>query len=196
MGNVTITGGTFIGAVGIYASNPNQATYNAYTLTVNESDLETTVYYAENGNVNVVVNDASLTSQMVPASYQAKIVRNNQNVYFATLQKALEEAKDNETIVLLQDVNGAVTLKATDARKVALTLDINGQTITNQTGDDKDTITVEAGSSLTIQDSKGTGKIVNILPGHKAYAENADGDGSISISGTVTTENPKTDQSN
>ncbi|MFR3922214.1 MAG: hypothetical protein ACLTYN_09865 [Dysosmobacter welbionis] len=80
------------------------------------------------------------------------------DTYYQTLAKAIAEAKENDTITLLREVDlgsDKVTINK------AVTLDLNGCTLTSSNA--TNTLWLEA-SRVTVQDSKGNGKIQNTAP--------------------------------
>ena len=81
---------------------------------------------------------------------------------YESLQDAINAANDNDTVVLLKNVNEDVIVPA----GVALTLDLNGKTLTNVSSD---TITVEKGASLTVT---GEGTVDNKSNGRAAIFNN------------------------
>lgn len=90
---------------------------------------------------------------------------------YDSLQAAITEAADNDTVTLLADTTEDVVISKN------ITLDLNGFTLTNEGA--KHTITVNEGVSLTIEDSVGTGKVDNVTHGHGALVNN----GTVILSG-------------
>ena len=78
------------------------------------------------------------------------------DVEYATLQEAIDAAKNGEEVVLLQNVKEHV--RVSDTSNVVLNL--NGKTIDN---DDSDAATIENLGTLTI---KGEGKVLNTTSGN------------------------------
>lgn len=74
------------------------------------------------------------------------------SVGYASLQKAVDEAKSGETVTLVKDPTEDITV----ADSKSLTLNLNGYTIKNQSGH---TITVKIGADLTIT---GSGTVDNV----------------------------------
>lgn len=86
------------------------------------------------------------------------------DTYYQTLAKAIAEAKENDTITLLREVDlgsDRVTINK------AVTLDLNGCTLTSSNA--TNTLCLEA-SRVTVQDSKGNGKIQNTGSGSNNIA--------------------------
>nr|WP_326170296.1 S-layer homology domain-containing protein [uncultured Oscillibacter sp.] len=86
------------------------------------------------------------------------------DTYYQTLAKAIAEAKENDTITLLREVDlgsDRVTINK------AVTLDLNGCTLTSSNA--TNTLWLEA-SRVTVQDSKGNGKIQNTGSGSNNIA--------------------------
>lgn len=86
------------------------------------------------------------------------------DTYYQTLAKAITEAKENDTITLLREVDlgsDRVTINK------AVTLDLNGCTLTSSNA--TNTLWLEA-SRVTVQDSKGNGKIQNTGSGSNNIA--------------------------
>lgn len=73
----------------------------------------------------------------------AKIMRGNEELIYETLQEAVNAAKDNETVILLEDVKENVTVK-----DKTITLDLDGYTVTGL-GDDS-VLTVDQGANVTL----------------------------------------------
>lgn len=86
------------------------------------------------------------------------------DTYYQTLAKAIAEAKENDTITLLREVDlgsDRVTINK------AVTLDLNGCTLTSSNA--TNTLCLAA-SRVTVQDSKGNGKIQNTGSGSNNIA--------------------------
>lgn len=86
------------------------------------------------------------------------------DTYYQTLAKAIAEAKENDTITLLREVDlgsDRVTINK------AVTLDLNGCTLTSSNA--TNTLWLAA-SRVTVQDSKGNGKIQNTGSGSNNIA--------------------------
>lgn len=103
------------------------------------------------------------------------------DTYYQTLAKAITEAKENDTITLLREVDlgsDRVTINK------AVTLDLNGCTLTSSNA--TNTLWLEA-SRVTVQDSKGNGKIQNTGSGSNNIAVVVNGQGTEAYfkSGTV-----------
>ena len=103
------------------------------------------------------------------------------DTYYQTLAKAIAEAKENDTITLLREVDlgsDRVTINK------AVTLDLNGCTLTSSNA--TNTLWLEA-SRVTVQDSKGNGKIQNTGSGSNNIAVVVNGQGTEAYfkSGTV-----------
>lgn len=103
------------------------------------------------------------------------------DTYYQTLAKAIAEAKENDTITLLREVDlgsDKVTINK------AVTLDLNGCTLTSSNA--TNTLWLEA-SRVTVQDSKGNGKIQNTGSGSNNIAVVVNGQGTEAYfkSGTV-----------
>lgn len=90
---------------------------------------------------------------------------------YDSLQAAITEAADNDTVTLLADTTEDVVISKN------ITLDLNGFTLTNEGA--KHTITVNKGVSLTIEDSVGTGTVDNVTHGRGALVNN----GTVILSG-------------
>lgn len=78
------------------------------------------------------------------------------DVEYATLQEAIDVAKNGEEVVLLQDVKEHVRVSETSN----VVLNLNGKTINN---DDNNASTIENFGSLTV---KGEGKVLNTTSGN------------------------------
>lgn len=78
------------------------------------------------------------------------------DVEYATLQEAIDAAKNGEEVVLLQDVKEHVIVSETSN----VVLNLNGKTIDN---DDSDASTIENLGTLTV---KGEGKVLNTTSGN------------------------------
>lgn len=103
------------------------------------------------------------------------------DTYYQTLAKAIAEAKENDTITLLREVDlgsDRVTINK------AVTLDLNGCTLTSSNA--TNTLWLAA-SRVTVQDSKGNGKIQNTGSGSNNIAVVVNGQGTEAYfkSGTV-----------
>lgn len=87
---------------------------------------------------------------------------NHVTVRFATLAAAVKAAKPSDTITLLDNIK--LTAAQTISKK--LTIDLNGKTLDSTV---YQTIKLNAGADLTVQDSGGTGKIANSYAPGRAY---------------------------
>ena len=122
--------------------------------------------------------DANGTVGKVEAGFAAAKIG---DTYYQTLAKAIAAAKENDTLTLLRDVDlgsDRVTVNK------AVTLDLNGCTITSSHA--TNTLWLEA-SRVTVQDSKGNGKVTNTGSGNNNIAVVVNGKGTEAYfkSGTV-----------
>lgn len=92
-------------------------------------------------------------------------------VRFATLQEAIAEAKDGDTVKLLKDVTEDVTISK------GITLDLGGKTLTN-TNAGKATVTIAKGATATVQNG-------SIIGGTSYY--NIQNNGTATFTGVTAT---------
>lgn len=92
-------------------------------------------------------------------------------VKFATLQEAIAEAKDGDTVKLLKDVTEDVTISK------GITLDLGGKTLTN-TNAGKATVTIAKGATATVQNG-------SIIGGTSYY--NIQNNGTATFTGVTAT---------
>lgn len=77
---------------------------------------------------------------------------------YATLEKAFASAQEGDTVTLLANITADVMIKAPE--NIAITLDLNGYTIEAASGVEF-VLYITTGDTVTIEDSKGNGGIVN-----------------------------------
>lgn len=77
--------------------------------------------------------------------------------YFLTLEDAVKEAVDGDTITLLADVELTETLTIADDKEI--TLDLNGKTVSMEDKSDAASQLIKNKGTLTIDDSKNGGKL-------------------------------------
>ena len=124
----------------------------------------------ENGKWTVSANNAfstthSLTVVVDGQTYEIVVTDDNVCVVkngstgaeYGTLQEAIGEAKDGDTIVLKDNVTESVTIAAGKT----ITIDLNGHKLTNKQGEH----TIINKGTLTIIDSVGTGVVDNVTHG-------------------------------
>ncbi len=156
--NLTISGGTLIsngtekGALEIDEASNDQIVVTGGTFSSDVSD------YIVSGNKIIENTDGTYSIEMDETVAVVKIG----NVGYSSLQTAINNAKNNDTVVLLKNINEDAVVPA----DLTLTLDLNGKTLTNVSSD---TITVEKGASLTVT---GEGTVDNKSNGRAAIFNN------------------------
>lgn len=158
-GKLEISAGTFEGnirTVSGYAKGDAIITGGTFSSDVSE-------YLAEG-----LGQDANGTVGKVEEGFAAVRIG---DTYYQTLGKAIAEAKENDTITLLREVDLGSNRVAINK---AVTLDLNGCTLTSSNA--TNTLWLEA-SRVTVQDSKGNGKIQNTGSGSNNIAVVVNGQG-------------------
>lgn len=97
---------------------------------------------AANNDITVVVNGVTV---LAPVTYVAQIGDKK----YTSLQDAINAAQNGETVVLLENINGAITIP--EGKNV--TLDLNGYDIVGTTN------AITNNGTLTINDTVGTGNV-------------------------------------
>ena len=100
------------------------------------------------------------------------------NTEYTTLDGAISEAKDGDTVVLVQDTKEDITVSGDKT----ITIDLNGKKLTNCSGD---TIVVEIGATLTVT---GSGTVDNVTNGKAAIYNN----GTVILNGGSYTRSQET----
>ena len=193
-----ISGGTFDAGDGFYAlQNRNfNGTMNKGNLTVTGGEFKGNVYATEGATTDIRGGKFSVdVKACIPSGYvqsadgtvaplgESTAAAKIGNTYYATLAAAINEAKNGETVVM---VNDTTVSKEIDFSNKAITLDLNGKTITGKFTDYNSVIEAQGtAATLTIEDNS-TGKTGKIISNH--YGLTASGGGNLVVnSGTIET---------
>ena len=167
-GRLTVTDGTFTGKVMV----TDGATT---TITGGKFDADVKAYIS----ADYVQSADGTVAPLGESTAAAKIG----DTYYATLAAAINEAKNGETVVM---VNDTTVSKEIDFSNKAITLDLNGKTITGEFTDYYSVIEAQGtAATLTIED-KSAGKAGKIISNH--YGLTASEGGNLIVnSGTIET---------